>query len=138
MQREMPGYVAPILDPNAMDLSSLPSQDQSQINFGASDDPDQLLRRDREREVAPEINFNKPYTEKQQDYIESVGVSGFDIELVEIETEADMVKLKKGFRLNFPVLMSNILKVLLFRDEEPLACLLTAYYEISVDQEMIY
>ena len=55
-----------------------------------------------------------------------------------------MTTLKNNFRLNFPVLMSNILKVLLFsskeggKGEEALACLLTAYYEISLDQEMIY
>jgi len=34
--------------------------------------------------------------------------------------------------LRFPVLCSNIVKILLFRDEEKLACYLTAYYEIRI------
>ena len=49
-----------------------------------------------------------------------------------------MEELKKHFRLNFPMLMTNILKILLFQKEEALAKVLTAYYEVSLDQEMIY
>jgi hypothetical protein len=33
--------------------------------------------------------------------------------------------------------MANIVKILLYRGEEKLACLLTAYYEIALDREMI-
>ena len=76
-----------------------------------------------------------------KEYLVSQKVTGLDIETFEIETDEDMARLKANFRLNFPVLMSNILKVLLFtgrNGEEALACLLTAYYEISLDQEMIY
>ncbi|MFO0117562.1 MAG: hypothetical protein ACK521_08085 [bacterium] len=39
--------------------------------------------------------------------------------------------------MRFPVLCSNIVKILLFRDEEKLACYLTAYYEIHIFSEMI-
>ena len=33
--------------------------------------------------------------------------------------------------------MANIVKILLYRDETKLACFLTAYYELAVDEEMI-
>jgi hypothetical protein len=48
-----------------------------------------------------------------------------------------MLKLKNGLRLMFPKFCSNILKILLFREEEKLACFLTAYYEIHLFEEMI-
>ena len=34
--------------------------------------------------------------------------------------------------------MANIIKVLLFKKEEKLACLLTSYYELSLDEESYY
>ena len=46
--------------------------------------------------------------------MEHEGVTGLDIETIEIETEEEMERLKKNFRLNFPMLMTNILKILLF------------------------
>lgn len=49
-----------------------------------------------------------------------------------------MLNLKNQFRLKFPVLMANLIKILLFRKEEKLACLLTAYYEISIDNGLIF
>ena len=96
------------------------------------------MRTDKEVEVAPEVEFDRRGAKVQKRYAETVGVTGKDIELIEIETDEQMVKLKTQFRLHFPVLMSNILKVLLFNEEERLACLLTAYYEVALEQEMIY
>ena len=34
--------------------------------------------------------------------------------------------------------MTNILKILLFKGEEKLACILTAYYELAIDDDMIF
>lgn len=34
--------------------------------------------------------------------------------------------------------MTNILKILLFKGEEPLACQLSAYYELALDDDMIF
>jgi hypothetical protein len=34
--------------------------------------------------------------------------------------------------------MQNILKIILFKGEERLACILTATYEISLEEEMIF
>ena len=113
-KRDLPNWVDPIIN---MDLSSLPSQDQSGINFGAADDTMHKHWRKGDIEVAPNIKFNRKNTEKYGEYIESVGVTGRDIETVGLETEKDMIDLKKGLRLNFPLLMSNILNVLLYRRE---------------------
>ena len=41
-------------------------------------------------------------------------------------------------RLYFPVFMCNIVKVLLHKKEQKLACLLTAYYELSLDEASYY
>jgi hypothetical protein len=48
-----------------------------------------------------------------------------------------MMILKNSLRLRFPVLMSSIIKILLFRKELKLACLLTSMYEIAIDEEML-
>ena len=48
-----------------------------------------------------------------------------------------MKKLRMALRLRFPKFMANIVKILLYRKEEKLACLLTAYYEICVDKYML-
>ena len=63
--------------------------------------------------------------------MEKKGVTGQVVELMELKSEEDMRELKKSFRINFPCLMATIVKVLLFKGEEKLACLLTAYYEIE-------
>jgi hypothetical protein len=69
--------------------------------------------------------------------LEECNVRGLDLEMVSLETEEDMRILKNAFRLRFPCFMANVVKILLYRGEEKLACLLTAYYEISIDEEMI-
>ena len=46
-------------------------------------------------------------------------------------------KLKVGLQLNFPMFMANIIRILLSWDEEPLACYLTAFYKISLDENII-
>jgi hypothetical protein len=48
-----------------------------------------------------------------------------------------MLDVKNALRLRFPCFMSNIIKILLFREELRLACLLTSMYEISIDDEML-
>lgn len=41
-------------------------------------------------------------------------------------------------RVRFPLALTNILKILLFKGEEKLACVLTAYYEIALEEDIIY
>jgi hypothetical protein len=53
-----------------------------------------------------------------------------------METNEDVLRLKKGLRLRFPLFMANVCKILLYRHEEPLACLLVAYFEVAFDRNM--
>jgi hypothetical protein len=41
-------------------------------------------------------------------------------------------------RERFEGLMTNILKVILQRNEEKIGCVITAYYELEIDEEMIF
>ena len=47
--------------------------------------------------------------QEQHAYMDYIGVTGRVVELMTMETDEDMLKLKNNFRLNFPVLMSTIL-----------------------------
>ena len=87
------------------------SQDQTGINFGHPEDSLCQKWRVGDVIVAPKIPFQ---ANDQYEYMEHEGVTGLDIETIEIETEEEMERLKKNFRLNFPMLMTNILKILLF------------------------
>lgn len=64
-------------------------------------------------------------------------ITGMDIEMTEIRTIYQIRKVKVGLQLNFPFFMAKVLKILLFRDEEALGCYLTAFYRLSLDEEMI-
>lgn len=70
-------------------------------------------------------------------YLVHQDISGLDIENTILETDEDYETLKQALRLRFPVFCSNIVKILLFREEEKLACFLTAYYEVHIFVEMI-
>lgn len=74
----------------------------------------------------------------QEAFLEEIGLTGEDIEMCELETEEDIQKLKNSLRLRFPVFISNIIKILLYKEEINLACFLTAYYELSLDENMIF
>lgn len=41
-------------------------------------------------------------------YLEQTGITGYDIEMIELKDQEDMSKLKASLRLRFPVLMANI------------------------------
>jgi len=58
--------------------------------------------------------------------------------MAQVQTADEIKQLKTSFRLRFPVLMSTIIKILLYRKEVGLACLLTSYYEISLDEDLIF
>lgn len=68
----------------------------------------------------------------QEAYLEFINVTGEDMEMVKLECAEDVQIIKDAFRLRFPVFCTNILKILLHREEENLACFLTAYYEVSL------
>ena len=48
-----------------------------------------------------------------------------------------LILVKQGFRIKFQNLMTNVLKICLKKEEEMLACVITAYYEVIVELEMV-
>lgn len=48
-----------------------------------------------------------------------------------------LIQIKNSFRSRFQNLMTNVLKIALSKDEEKIACIITAYYEIALEEEMI-
>ena len=103
---------------------------QSQIFVGANDDSECPFVASATVQRPPEITMSDA---NHQAYLRERGITGYDIETTLLETPEAAQKLKNAFRLYFPCLMANIIKVLLFKKEEKLACLLTAYYELSLD-----
>ena len=76
-------------------------------------------------------------TKEHDAFLFQQDISGIEMEMISLETDQELEDLKNALRLWFPIFCSNIVKILLFRDEEKLACLLTAYYELHVSKEMI-
>jgi hypothetical protein len=59
------------------------------------------------------------------------------IENTRLEDINQLQEVKKSFRTKFQNLMTNILKIALQKEEEMLACIITAYYEVIIEQEML-
>ena len=54
-----------------------------------------------------------------------------------VETDEELERLKTKLRFKFPSLMANIVLILLHKGEEDLACFLTAYYELGLEESAI-
>ncbi len=59
------------------------------------------------------------------------------IEATRIEDRDVLMRIKYSFRTKFENLMTNILKISLQKEEERIACMVTAYYEINLDEDML-
>ena len=59
------------------------------------------------------------------------------IKNTKINDKSELAKVKKAFRSKFQNLMTNVLKIALQKDEEKLACIIIAYYEVALEQDMI-
>ena len=70
-------------------------------------------------------------------YLREMNITGLKLERIDLDNYDDLVKLKQLMRLYFPNLMATIAEILLYRGEEKLACLLTAYYEINLSGDNI-
>lgn len=128
-------WVKPIINTKKAleeDVSSLHDSQQSQINQDL-DDSNVMDDEDVGFKI-PTVQMRDP---RQEHWLRRTNISGKSIELVELKTEEDMRTLKNSMRLRFPVLMATIIKILLYRKENKLACLLTSMYEISIDSEML-
>jgi hypothetical protein len=67
-------------------------------------------------------------------YLCKLGITGQQIELIEIITKEQIKKLKTAFQLRFPQLIMRLINVFLWMGEEKLACWFTAFYEIELEQ----
>jgi len=65
------------------------------------------------------------------------GYTLLDVETCEIKTEYHVRRLKVGLQTVFPLLMANLVKILMYRKEMDLACYLTVFYQIAIDEEMV-
>lgn len=71
-------------------------------------------------------------------YLKSLGITKRDIQKVDLKKRESLRDLKTSFRLRYPILMTNILRLLLQKGEEKIACQLAAYYELSIDDEFLF
>jgi predicted outer membrane protein len=63
---------------------------------------------------------------------QNLGISEEVINATEINDLVELLKIKNSFRTKFQNLMTNVLKIALGKEEEKIACIITAYYEISL------
>ena len=68
-----------------------------------------------------------------QDYLKNCKLTTLMIENFSITTVHQLRKIKVGFQLRFPSLMTEMIQLLLFKNEVNLACYLTAFYELSIN-----
>lgn len=54
-----------------------------------------------------------------------------------LDDVGSLIKVKNSFRTKFQNLMTNTLKIALQKEEEKIACIIVAYYEIALEEEMI-
>ena len=50
-----------------------------------------------------------------------------------LETKPQLLLVKQAFRIKFQNLMTNVLKIALQKEEEKLACIIIAYYEVTIE-----
>ena len=65
------------------------------------------------------------------------GITPDMIENVRISDKGQMAQIKYCFRAKFENVMTNVLKLALLQNEEKLSCIITAYYEVNLDEDMI-
>mmetsp|Transcript_39182 Transcript_39182/g.37575 ORF Transcript_39182/g.37575 Transcript_39182/m.37575 type:complete len:160 (+) Transcript_39182:813-1292(+) len=82
-----------------------------------------------EREVEDE--------KRQQQQFMQLGITPEVVEQTSIPDSAALLTIKNAFRTKFQSLITNILKIALTNDEEKLSCLITAYYEVALEEDII-
>lgn len=63
-----------------------------------------------------------------------LSITSEEIELAEFKTCTHCLRVKTSLQLKFPRLMMQIVKILLYKKEEDLACFLTTFYEIQINE----
>ena len=65
-------------------------------------------------EKPPKIIMDK---DQEKEYLRGQGITGQDVELMSLETDEDLERLKTKLRFKFPCLMANVVLILLYRKE---------------------
>jgi len=68
-----------------------------------------------------------------QQALNAIGITPQMIENTKLRDIAELTKVRVSFRFKFQNLMTNVLKIALQLEEEVLACIITAYYEVNVE-----
>lgn len=55
------------------------------------------------------------------------------VDRANINDMTTLIEIKNSLRSKFPNLMTNVLKLTLIKEEERIACIITAYYELSLE-----
>ena len=106
------------------------SPEASAVNI----DGDFEVNKKKDELKAPDVCLEDPHFEY---YLDKKHISGWDIETTEIRTKAQIMKLKLGLQLRFPMFCSDIIKILLYRKEMDLACYMTAFYNLWIEKELV-
>ena len=112
----------------AEDRDSPPSGSNINENASQIDDESQTRSNNRrhEEEAADASDDSEEYIRKRDEehlkFLKLQGISEYDIESVDINSLEQIIKLKNSFRVRFPLLITNILKIVLHKSEEKLAC----------------
>ena len=72
-----------------------------------------------------------------QQALAAIGITQQMIQDTSLRDMTELTKVRVSFRFKFQNLMTNVLKIALQLEEEMLACVITAFYEVNVEQEMI-
>ena len=72
-----------------------------------------------------------------QQALAAIGITQQMIQETTLRDMTELTKVRVSFRFKFQNLMTNVLKIALQLEEEMLACVITAFYEVNVEQEMI-
>lgn len=68
---------------------------------------------------------------------DDMGITPEMIEKTRIDDRDILIRVKYSFRTKFETMMTNIIKLALKNEEENIACIATAYYEINLDEDML-
>ena len=66
-----------------------------------------------------------------------MGINEHSIKNASISDRLSLIQVKLSFRTKFETLMTHVLKQALQKDEEVVACILTAYYDVALTEEML-
>mmetsp|Transcript_23322 Transcript_23322/g.22952 ORF Transcript_23322/g.22952 Transcript_23322/m.22952 type:complete len:176 (+) Transcript_23322:2240-2767(+) len=83
---------------------------------------------------------HKQLVKENDDRMKQFKEMGITMDMIEnagIEDKGTLIQMKFSLRTKFETTMTNVLRLALNQFEETLACIITAYYEFCLDEEML-